>query len=222
MKYVFDSKPLPNLQGLLHFALEATKSEDAPNASTFAEMDPERRQFLEDALNSMSVDVVAEMQRICVILVNPDASETEKLNAMSILGDYVENIDTANDYCKIGGLPVLMKCLDSDLVSLRKSAARTIGSMSQNNPFTQKSMMDDKFITKLMTLISDPEMDAKALYALSGIIRSYEPATAHFIDIGGLECLLTCLSCGVEKICTQAMFMLNAMIGDHPMVRGNL
>lgn len=200
--------------------MESTKSEDAPNATAFTEMDPERRKFLEEALKSMSVDVVAEMQRICGILMDPDASESEKVDAMSELSDYVENLDTANDFCKIGGLPVLMKCLDSEMTSLRESAARTIGSMAQNNPFTQKQLLDDKFITKLMTLISDPEMGAKALYGLSGIIRAYEPATAHFIDVGGLECLLTCLSCGVEKICTQAMFMLNAMIADHPMVRG--
>lgn len=208
-------------QGLLHFALESTKNEDAPNASSFTEMDPERRRFLEEALKSMSVDVVAEMQRICGILMNPEASENEKLEAMSELGDYVEDLDTANDFCKIGGLPVLMKCLDSEIASLRESTARLIGSMSQNNPFSQKQLMDHKFITKLMTLISDPEMGAKALYGISGIIRAYEPATAHFIDIGGLECLLAILSCGVEKICTQAMFMLNAMIADHPMVRGN-
>lgn len=209
-----------NLQGLLHFALESTKNEDAPDATSFAEMDPERRQFLEDALKSMSVDIVAEMQRICGILVNAEASEDEKLEAMSQLRDYVENLDTANDFCKIGGLPILMKCLDSEITSLRESTARTIGAMSQNNPFSQKELMDQKFIEKLIKLMSDPQMGAKALYGLSGIIRAYEPATAHFIDIGGLECLLACLSCGVEKICTQAMFLLNSIIGDHPAVRG--
>lgn len=183
-------------------------------------MDPERRKFLEEALQSMSVDVVAEMQRICVILVSADATEDEKLNAMSALADYVENIDTANDFCKIGGLPVLAKCLDSDITSLQERTARTIGSMSQNNPFSQKELLDQKFVEKLIALMSDPQVGAKALYGLSGIIRSYEPATAHFIDIGGLECLLACLSGGVDKICTQAMFMLNAMIADHSMIRG--
>ncbi|KAJ6647871.1 hypothetical protein Bhyg_03094, partial [Pseudolycoriella hygida] len=136
-----------NLMGLLNFALESTKNEDAPNKSCFEEMEPERKKFLEEALKSMSVDIIAEMQRICGILMSSDASDDEKLDAM----------------CEL-------------------------------------------------------EIGAKALYGISGIIRSYEPATAHFIDIGGLECLLSCLSCGVPKICTQAMFMLNAMITDHPMV----
>lgn len=185
-------------------------------------MDPERRQFLEDALKSMSIDIVAEMHRICGILVSDEASENDKLAAMSQLRDYVENSDTANDFCKIGGLPILMKCLDSDITSLRESTARTIGAMSQNNPFSQKELMDQQFIPKLIKLMHDPQMGAKALYGLSGIIRAYEPTTAHFIDVGGLECLLACLSCGVEKICTQAMFMLNAMIGDHPAIRGTL
>lgn len=184
-------------------------------------MDPERRLFLEEALKSMSVDIVAEMERICGILMDTDASETQKIDAMTVLGDYVENLDTANDFCKIGGLPILMKGLDSDITSLRQSTARTIGIMSQNNPYCQKQFLDDNFIPKLMGLVNDPEVGARALYGLSGIIRAYEPATANFIDIGGLECLLSCLSCGVEKICTQTLFMLNAMIGDHEMVRGN-
>lgn len=184
-------------------------------------MDPERRRFLEEALKSMSVDVVAEMQRICGILMNPEATEDEKIGAMAVLGDYVENLDTANDFCKIGGLPILMKCLDSDISKLRESTARTIGSMSQNNPFCQKEFLDNNFIPKLMELVNDPEVGARALFGISGIIRAYEPATANFIDIGGLECLLSCLSCGVEKICTQTLFMLNAMIGEHPAVRGN-
>ncbi|KAG4075001.1 hypothetical protein HA402_014580 [Bradysia odoriphaga] len=217
-----DRRRPQNLMGLLHFALEATKSEDAPNVNSFAEMDPERRRFLEEALKSMSVDVVAEMQRICGILVSSDATETEKLDAMSQLADYVENIDTANDFCKIGGLPVLSQCLDSDIPLLRERTARTICSMAQNNPFCQKELLDQKFVEQLMALMNDPEVGAKALSGLSGIIRSFEPATAHFIDIGGLECLLACLSGGVDKICTQAMFMLNSMIADHPAIRDEI
>lgn len=184
-------------------------------------MDPERRRFLEEALKAMSVDVVAEMQTICGILMNADASENDKMVAITNLGDYVESLDTANDFCKIGGLPVLMKCLDSEIASLREYTARTIGAMSQNNPFCQKEFLGNNFLPKLIELINDPEVGVKALYGVSGIIRGYEPATANFIEINGLECLLSCLSCGTEKIRTHTMFMLNAMIADHPIIRGN-
>jgi len=211
-----------NLKGLLHFALESTKTEDAPNSSSFAEMDPERRQFLEEALKSMSIDVVAEMQRICGILMNSKATENEKLEAIAALSDYIENLDTANDFCKIGGLPILMKCLDSEISSLRESTARTIGIMAQNNPFCQKQLLDNDFLPKLMLLTNDPEVGARALFGISGIIRAFEPATANFIDIGGLELLLGCLSSSVDKICTQTLFILNAMIADHSMVREEL
>jgi len=203
-----------NLMGLLHFALETTKSEDAPNASSFAEMDPERRRFLEEALNSMSVDIVAEMQRICGILMNSEASESEKLNAMEELCDFTEDLDTANNFCKIGGLPVLMKCLQSEITSLRMSAAKMIGSMAENNPFCQKELLDNNFLEILLELVNDPEVGAKAVYGISGIIRGYEPATTHFIDMGGLESMLSYLSCADEKTCTKILFMLIAIAGD--------
>ena len=49
-----------DFEGLLKFCIEATKAEDAPDDPDAAlqAMDPERRQWLEQALNSMSVDVI--------------------------------------------------------------------------------------------------------------------------------------------------------------------
>ena len=49
-----------DFEGLLKFCMEATKAEDAPNDPDAAlrAMDTERRQWLEQAMQSMSVDVI--------------------------------------------------------------------------------------------------------------------------------------------------------------------
>ena len=49
-----------DMQGLLKFCMEATKAEDAPDnpESALSTMDMERRQWLEHAFQSMSVDVI--------------------------------------------------------------------------------------------------------------------------------------------------------------------
>merc|ERR1712211_115010 len=55
-----------DLQGLLKFCMEATANEDAPAvpgdpAARLAAMEPERRAWLEEALDKMSVDVVEQL-----------------------------------------------------------------------------------------------------------------------------------------------------------------
>ena len=49
-----------DFEGLLKFCMEATKAEDAPEdpESALRGMDTERRQWLEQAFQSMSVDVI--------------------------------------------------------------------------------------------------------------------------------------------------------------------
>merc|ERR1712107_685465 len=54
-----------DMKGLLRFCVEATKNEDAPDLSDpekiLNDMDPEKRKWLEEALNSMSVDIVEQL-----------------------------------------------------------------------------------------------------------------------------------------------------------------
>merc|ERR1712047_13897 len=51
-----------DLQGLLKFCMEATANEDAPAVpSDPAAREPERRAWLEEALDKMSVDVVEQL-----------------------------------------------------------------------------------------------------------------------------------------------------------------
>merc|ERR1711963_542697 len=74
-----------DLQGLLKFCMEATASEDAPAvvgdpAARLAAMDPERKAWLEEALDNMSVDVVEV-----------------------VVEDWLGTIDMACNFHKIGG-----------------------------------------------------------------------------------------------------------------------
>ncbi len=44
--------------------LTIAANEDAPSASTFETMDPERRRWLEEAIESMTVDVVKQVIQV--------------------------------------------------------------------------------------------------------------------------------------------------------------
>jgi hsp70-interacting protein len=62
--------------------LTIAASEDAPAPSNFDEMDPERRRWLQEAVESMTVDVVKQLAE-CIKLLNdpavkdPDATEEQ-------------------------------------------------------------------------------------------------------------------------------------------------
>lgn len=76
--------------------MEATKSEDAPHDSHFEPMDEERRRFLEEALKSLTLDVVEEIEKAMKTLMDPDKAEEDKADAIEIIIDFVQDIDAAN------------------------------------------------------------------------------------------------------------------------------
>ena len=76
--------------------MEATAAEDAPNAGQLPPMDDERRRFLEEALKTLTVDVVQEIEKAMKTLMDPATEEEGKAEAIEVIIDYVEDIDAAN------------------------------------------------------------------------------------------------------------------------------
>lgn len=121
-----------HFQGLLRFAMEATRAEDAPHASAYQEMDPERRRFLEEAIRSLTIDVVEQIQTSMQILIEGHATAEEQKAALDRVTDFIENIDTANDFYKIGGFCILLPGLESPHEYVRQGTAELIGDTSSN------------------------------------------------------------------------------------------
>jgi len=204
-----------DLQGLLRFAMEATRAEDAPEPSNFREMSPERRQFLEEAIQSLTIDVVEQLQKAMNILIEGNATEDEQVEALEIVTDFVENVDTANDFFKIGGFCILIPCLSSSHSEVRSGAAELIGALAQNNPFCQQHLLELELLPKLFELLTDSDQPVAvaALHAISCMVRSYQPCLDEFLKSGGIECLLGALESGTEKIILKAAFLMSALCG---------
>lgn len=206
----------------MRFAMEATKAEDAPDSPghSVALMDPERRQFLENALKALTVDVIEELQKAAATLGSSSASEDEQIDALETVTEYIIDIDTAIDFCKIGGLSVLLPCLQSSHVKVRAAAASLISELAQNNPYCQKELLAANALPQLIELVSEPETAPNGLQAISGLVRSYEPTLTAFIEIGGLECLIGCLEqSDQEKVVVRALFLFSSLCTDFPAVR---
>lgn len=163
-----------SLQGLLRFAMEATQSEDAPSESRVTPMDEERKQFLENALKSMTIDVIELLQKQLKVLENvysltAEDDITECCTAIETILEHVDHIDIANDFHKIGGFSVLKPCLRSVHKSLRIGACDILAELCQNNPYCQKVVVDQSYIPLLLALLEqeDNEVCVKILHAIS-------------------------------------------------------
>lgn len=177
----------------------------------------------ENALRSLTIDVVEQLQKSAAIIGSDESSGDDKLDAMEIILNYVDDIDTATDFCKIGGLYVLKPSLASDYPTVRCKAASIVAELAQNNPYCQKELLEMDFLPAIMNLLSEKETTPDGLRALSGLVRSYEPCLNAFIDIGGIECLLGCLQqLDQEKTLARTMFLLSSLCADFPSLREKL
>uniref|UniRef100_A0A182W6E9 Nucleotide exchange factor Fes1 domain-containing protein n=1 Tax=Anopheles minimus TaxID=112268 RepID=A0A182W6E9_9DIPT len=205
-----------NLQGLLKFAMEATKSEDAPNAAQFQPLDDERRRFLEEALKSLTVDVVQELEKSMNVLLNNESDENAKIDALETVTDFVEDIDTANDFFKVGGFVIIKPGLESSSAEVRSRTLRLIVALAQCNPFCQQHLLELNILPKLIELLADEVTVAQdAVSAASAMVRQYEPCAKAFIEIGGLECIVKCLQSDNEKVCIRSSFLMVSLSKEY-------
>lgn len=169
----------------------------------------------------MTIDVVEELGKAMKVLMERDKSKDEQVRALETVQDYIEDIDTANDFYKINGFCIIQPCLDSPHKEVRGETANLIGTLAQNNPFCQQHLMELNILPKLVELLSDePEVTVHAIHAISCLVRCFEPALAAFIEIGGLECTLGLLqNFDHEKIAIKAAFLISALCGEFPPVR---
>lgn len=204
--------------------MDATKPEDPPNSGhQIGQMDPEQRQFLENALKALTIDVIEQLQKAAEIIGSESTTENMKSDAMDTILSYVDDIDTAMDFCKIGGLFVLLPCLSSPCSTIRKKAALLVAELTQNNPYCQKQLLEADVLPNLMDLLRESETAMEGIRAISCLVRSYEPSLEAFTEIGGLECLLGCMQTHqAEKLVTRAGFLLNSLCVDFPGIKDDL
>lgn len=215
-----------NLQGLLRFAMEATKAEDAPGNSHFSPMDEERRRFLAEAMASITVDLTEVLKNSIEVLTNtirmqsiqlgePLPDEVEK--AFTVLLDVVDDIDIANDFFKMGGFAMFPICYGSGNDQVRAYASRVLAEICQNNPFCQTKALEFGLVKILINLSQSERGDplAKCVYAMSCCCRDFEAACRELISQGGCEILAHLLQAPESAVRTKAAFFVRYLCRHH-------
>lgn len=199
--------------------MEATKTEDAPHESSFAAMDPERRRFLEEALKSLTINVVEQLEIAVKTIMDETSNEDEVLNAVEIIQDYVQDIDAANDFFKVGGFCILNNCLSSPHDSVKSASLRLVRDLAQNNPFCQEKLLEHPVLDQLIASLSDSsdQVSCNGMSAISALVRAYEPALKAFLEVGGLECMLGCIGDEARiKLQIRVAFLISTITAENP------
>lgn len=214
-----------DMQALLKFCLDATRGEDAP-ATDVEAMDEERRQWLQEALAGMSVDVVQQLTNGIKVLLDSGNELEDKEETLDRLEDWLGNIDMAINFHKIGGFPALWQCLTSEHPTLRSGSAHLVAEISQNNPYCQDKFLADGFLGVLTSQLdkdSDETCRVKALYAISCMCREYPPAVAAFAALDGWSVLLRAIqTTHVPRLRTKACFFLSHVVLNDPSLVADL
>ncbi|XP_023938033.1 hsp70-binding protein 1 [Bicyclus anynana] len=215
-----------NLQGLLRFAMEATKAEDAPGNSELGPMDEERRKFLEEALKSLTVDVAQVLQSAIKVLTDSEKMSSIQLGddlpedvqtAFNNIMEFIDDIDIANDFPKLGGFAIFPICYGSENEIVRAKASGVLAELCQNNPQCQALALESGVLNVLLHLANTETGTAlaKCIMAISCATREFEPACKELTAQGGCETLANVLKCSDSAARTKAAFLIQYLCHHH-------
>jgi hsp70-interacting protein len=160
----------------------------------------------------MSVNVHGEMRNSINILLDTEKDEEDYLHAFDVIAEFVDNIDFANDFQKLGGFMVIESGLLSPYNTVKCRTADLIGTLVQNNPFCQNKFIEyPTYINLLMKLVEtdlDNKVCVKALHAISCLVRENVSAFWKFINLGGDKLILYSLKSSNKKLKIKAAFLI--------------
>lgn len=134
----------------------------------------------EDVLRSLmggpsDADIMKESMSV---ILHPEAELESKLVAFDNLEQLVENIDNANNLGPLGLWPPLISQLEHREAQMRTLAAWCVGTAVQNNEKCQQKALQEGVVPKICMLAihdEDSAMRRKAVYALSSLVRNFQP-----------------------------------------------
>lgn len=127
----------------------------------------------------MTIDIIEILQKQIEIIKQVDKISQEEdiqkyAEAIDTVLEYIDNMDIANDFHKIGGFMTLYPCLKCVHAKIRAGGCELLAVLCQNNPYCQQIILDNEFIPMLLSIIekdTDRNVVVKALYALGSKLK---------------------------------------------------
>lgn len=208
-----DQSKLNFLQNVLRYS---TSHSDGTVESTPREMSPARRQWLEGALSSMSINPIDELKK-CIKCISDEKDLNRLLEALETLKDWCEDINFAIDFEKISGYSILPQLLNNENSEIRALTCELIGTCAQNNPYCQTTLLASKILPLMFYKLdkdSSDEVRIKALFAISCLVRDFEEGQQKLIEGNGLDILIKALRSTVEKLQIKTCFLCSSICNN--------
>lgn len=207
-----------DVKGLLRLCAEASNSEAPEETTRFEPMSEERKQWLQEALDGMTVSPVQEMKKALDIIQKPESDTDDVVQALETLVEWCEHIDFAIDFHKIGGFAIFSQCIASPEAEIRWLTLELIAALTQNNPYCQTAIMEHGLLPTVLAMLdtdSDPTVKTKALYAISCLTRDCEEALTTFLQQDGFSFIMRAMQTNIEKVKVKSAFLLSAICTDN-------
>ncbi|EDV51599.1 hsp70 nucleotide exchange factor fes1 [Drosophila erecta] len=209
-----------SLQNVLKYTVQ--HHDPNPDAAPKLETsDPERAQFLANALNAMTVDAAAALKAALVILNSEEASTDDQIESLDVIRSHIDDIDNAITLVKLGGTATLLRYITHSDSEVRESALNTVAEVAQNNVFCQNALISDKFLPALAKNLSHstPNTVRCSLYAISSLIRNFQPGYEEFKRIKGIRSLIPCLKSTNLNVYVKTAFLIASLTSIEKSVR---
>ncbi|XP_050040421.2 hsp70-binding protein 1-like [Dermacentor andersoni] len=140
------------------------------------------------------------------------------------LQQYIDVVDYAKDFEKMGGFQVFPELLDYPSSLVRVETCALIAELVQNNPHCQRAaLLSASRLLRLLNTETDDEVRCKALYALSCMVRQNKDAYANFEKLGGPVVLRRILfETTNRRLKTKASFLVAALCSQEDGFRAAL
>lgn len=215
-----DQSNMNFLQSVLKYTTMNTDTAQAsggePNTAALKEMEPGKKKWLEEALTTMNINPVEEMNK-CLKCLKEETDINRQLEALETLRDWCEDMNFAIDLHKINGYDMIRVLLKHDNHKIRALTCDLVGVCAQNNEYSQETFISEKILPLMLkTLENDKENDVKikALFAISCISRDYPPAQKNLIEINGLDIVIESLKTPLEKLQIKCCFFCSSICSN--------
>ncbi|CDU25515.1 related to FES1-Hsp70 nucleotide exchange factor [Sporisorium scitamineum] len=207
--------------GLAHSSNAVTAASGPSVEQISADIEAGRRPDLADPRLYDAIMGKSEAQMMreeLSVAVDPTRDLSDRCTALDNFEMLIEQIDNANNITSMQMWAPLIGLLSASEPELQTVAAWIVGTAVQNNDKAQMAVLEYSPVTSLLDLLQsgDAEVRAKAMYALSGLLKHNPKAMDRFDKLDGWKVLKAALVDPNIGLRRKTAFLINALLFQDP------
>jgi hypothetical protein len=202
------------LNTLFQWTVKNTAAESPTTTSDVQPMDEDRKHWLNEALENMTVNPIERMKLCISKIKDSQVNDQQKKEFLDELCHWAEELDLAKDFFTIGGLDILAPLLDHQDDNIRIQACALLATLVQNNDHCQRIIVQSGLQQKLLKIVEESnneDLKTKAVTAISALIRGYTLGQLQLQKYQGAKVLIQALASPIPRLQMKLCFLINTI-----------